>query len=492
MCRGSCSVAVMSTNSKQVLHSQARTVVAAVIQYFYMEKSNLGPLLDVKKVLERVSAACNVSKRTVIRINAELNDAKNKGNEETTHVEEDNMTGDEGNEVRNNSAAKKIKLTTPRKTPGGHNRKSTVTDIDEFGKSAIRRHILQYYERQELPSPDKLQHSLKAVGLFNGGKTSLYKIVRQLGFTYKKFNHRKVLMEKPSIALLRCQFLRKIKNCDLHNVVFLDETWLNENVHQDKGWTDDSIKATPKAPIGKGKRLIICHAGSQRGWIDAPPLVFESKKTGDYHEEMDHLVFENWFFNTLIPILPPGSTIIMDNAPYHSRKIEKPPTSGSTKTAMIQWLTEKNIPFSKELLKPEIYQLVKLHKSPLPKYAIDSKATELGFKVIRLPPYHCHYNAIEMVWSYLKAYVKERNKTFKLKDVKRLFMDAVNQVTPQLWSKYVQHVKTIIDRDWENEGLQDRSVQQLIINLCPGDEDVSDSDFEQESDDDDIGCFPLE
>lgn len=39
------------------------------------------------------------------------------------------------------------------------------------------------------------------------------------------------------------------------------------------------------------KILIICHAGSQKRLITASPLVFQSKKTGDYYEEMDHAVF---------------------------------------------------------------------------------------------------------------------------------------------------------------------------------------------------------
>lgn len=478
-----------SKKTKEVLHAQARTVIASVIQYFYQEKDNMGPLLDVRKVLERVSAACDVSKRTVVRINAQLKSALSEGGE-GTEITEENTAGDVDMEL-GVSSSKKIKISTPRKNPGGRQRKKTVTDIDEFGMSAIRRHILQYYERQEIPTLKKLENSLKQANLFNGGKSSLWKIMKQIGFVYKKYNHRRILMEKPSVALLRCQFLRKVQNVNMENLIFLDETWLNENVHQDKGWTDGTIKGTLKAPLGKGKRLIICHAGNQKGWIKAPPLMFESKKTSDYHEEMDHVVFEDWFFNTLIPSIPPASTIIMDNAPYHSRKKDKPPTSSSTKSAMIDWLNERNIPFPPELRKPEIYQLIKLHKPPIPRYEIDVKAAEMGFQIIRLPPYHCQYNAIEMVWSFLKSYVKERNKTFKLKDVKELFLEAVDRVTPELWAKYVQHVKKLMDSDWESEGLSDQSVQELIINLCPGDyESESDGDLGEESDDD-TWCFPL-
>lgn len=77
--------------------------------------------------------------------------------------------------------------------------------------------------------------------------------------------------------------------------MFLVETWLNENVHKDKGWTHDSINVILKAPVGKEKQLIFCYAGSQKGWNKALPLFYELKKTGYYHEEMYHTVFENWF-----------------------------------------------------------------------------------------------------------------------------------------------------------------------------------------------------
>ena len=77
-------------------------------------------------------------------------------------------------------------------------------------------------------------------------------------------------MENPSVALLRCQFLRKIQNVDIKKVIFLDETWLNANSTKDKGWTDGTVKGTLGTALGKGKRLIICHAGGQQGWINFP------------------------------------------------------------------------------------------------------------------------------------------------------------------------------------------------------------------------------
>lgn len=126
-----------------------------------------------------------------------------------------------------------------------------------------------------------------------------------------------------------------------------------------------------------------------------------------------------------------------------------------------------------------------MHKPPHPTYIIDSKAAELGHKVIRLPPYHCQYNAIEMVWAYIKSYVQERNHTFKIKDVEKLFSEAVTAVTPHLWSKYVNHAKKTIDEEWKSEGLDEQSVNEFVINFCPGDFD-SDTASESSSTEDDL------
>ncbi|PSN56834.1 hypothetical protein C0J52_08287 [Blattella germanica] len=52
-------------------------------------------------------------------------------------------------------------------------------------------------------------------------------------------------------------------------------------------------------------------------------------------------------------------------------------------------------------------------------------AKEQGKLVIRLPPYHCELNPIELIWAQVKGYVARNNKTFNIKDVKRLLAEAV-------------------------------------------------------------------
>lgn len=37
-------------------------------------------------------------------------------------------------------------------------------------------------------------------------------------------------------------------------------------------------------------------------------------------------------------------------------------------------------------------------------HRLDEMAVEHGHRVLRLPPYHCHFNPIELVWSECKRY----------------------------------------------------------------------------------------
>ncbi|MCP4492375.1 MAG: hypothetical protein GY820_34465 [Gammaproteobacteria bacterium] len=71
-------------------------------------------------------------------------------------------------------------------------------------------------------------------------------------------------------------------------------------------------------------------------------------KSADYHADMDAEYFEQWT-NDLISSIKStihGSTVVvMDNAPYHSRKIQRAPTSRSKKAEIQAFLRLNRVPF---------------------------------------------------------------------------------------------------------------------------------------------------
>ena len=104
----------------------------------------------------------------------------------------------------------------------------------------------------------------------------------------------------------------------------MDETWVNQNHCTDYMWLPNDGYYAPKIPSGKGKRLIVLHAGTRsEGVIDGCDLVFLAKsKDGDYHQEMNSVVFLEWFENQLMPGLKNHSLVVLDNASYHNVKTE--------------------------------------------------------------------------------------------------------------------------------------------------------------------------
>jgi len=73
----------------------------------------------------------------------------------------------------------------------------------------------------------------------------------------------------------------------------------------------------------------------------------------------------------------------------------------------------------------------------------------MGHEVIRLPPYHCQYNPIELIWVEVKAEVAKNNITFKMTDVKKLAHAAIDAVMQKDWEEYVSQAEKIRNDDNE-------------------------------------------
>ena len=127
---------------------------------------------------------------------------------------------------------------------------------------------------------------------------------------------------------------------------------------------------------------------------------------------MNTEIFEKWFEESLLPALDRPSLIVMDNASYHSRRLNKMPTSKDTKIVIINWLNSNNIEFPKISTKIDLLKIVKLHSEKFPKiYSMDQMAELHGHRVLRLPPYHSELNPIELIWVQIKLFVARENKT---------------------------------------------------------------------------------
>lgn len=94
--------------------------------------------------------------------------------------------------------------------------------------------------------------------LFAGCPMSLWNLLQELGFKWKKDDPRRGLMELPNVALKRLHFLKsymQLKDEGLYQFVFIDETWIFQNGTIGHSWQDSSKKSV-KTTKADGKRFV--------------------------------------------------------------------------------------------------------------------------------------------------------------------------------------------------------------------------------------------
>ena len=218
--------------------------------------------------------------------------------------------------------------------------------------------------------------------------------------------------------------------------------------------------------------------------MDGGALDFESKKSCDYHEEMNSAVYEKWF-RRIVHLLPPNSVIVIDNASYHSRFVEKIPNTSTRKAEIIEWLVRHGVEPDPLRIKAELLLEVEKLKPSVQKRVIDTIAEEYGHTILRLPPYHCELNPIELVWAAVKQFVAKNNKLFKIGELRKLLKDSVSRITSELWAACVRHVVEKVEKDmWDLDDIVDHliEVNPIVIEIGPNDSDSDASDNDSVND----------
>ncbi|KAH8031591.1 hypothetical protein HPB51_019212 [Rhipicephalus microplus] len=267
------------------------------------------PEKSVREVLSVVSEDNGISPRTVAKLKAERL---------------------RGPLVSPKKRAREVKLSSSR-----------TVKHDRLTINAIRLKVHSMYAKREIPTQDSV---IRAVNedddLPNFTKTTLWRLRKDMGFTFTKRKRNLALIERSDIIAWCRRYLRAIKKYRGQGrcIIYLDETWVNAGHTKEYVWPDTTVKSSQDAflkglttglaaPSGKGARLILVHAGSSAtGFIEGAADYFRAKKGGsaDYHSEMDGRYFEEWFTDKLLPNIPPKSVIVMDNAPYHSVALTPP------------------------------------------------------------------------------------------------------------------------------------------------------------------------
>jgi hypothetical protein len=252
------------------------------------------------------------------------------------------------------------------KRPCKSNRpKERATILDDFDHCVIKRTIHGLYLRKIAPTVSLIHNEIKDSIKISKSKLTLTLI--DLGSIKKIGDNRRVLYDyQVSIINDRCNYLRKIKSFSEagYDIVYMNEIWVNQNHCTDYMWLPNDGYDAPNIPSGKGKHFIGLHAGTRsEGLIYGSDLVFLAKsKDGDYHQEMNSVVFLEWFENLLMPALKYHSSVVLDNASYQMLKQKIQCAQILVRKKLFSKTILHNTTFFFLLLIPKKYYMKKLNK----------------------------------------------------------------------------------------------------------------------------------
>lgn len=279
----------------------------------------------------------------------------------------------------------------------------------------------------------------------------------RFGFTYGTGKRRTALKEQDYVVLARRKYLRK-KTANRNDdgslkrpEVYLDETYINKNHSCQFTWYLEKDGPWVNKPSGKGPRVIVVHAITEKGWVENAQLIFDAnRRTGDYHGQMNWDNFSKWFQNQLLPNIPDNSIIILDNAKYHNVFAEGAfPTSSTRKIALCDWLEKNDIPWTDDMLKPELYELCK-KLAPAPEYKLDQISESAGHSILRTPQYHPELQPIETCWGIVKNYIAA-HCDFTMKNFRKQLPSAFAKVTKNTCQTLVAKVVKQEEKYWTED-----------------------------------------
>ncbi len=179
--------------------------------------------------------------------------------------------------------------------------------VSSMVETIVRQRVRELNQKGEHVSLRSLSGWLHQEHQIEVSNQTLGNTLKRMGFVNGRSKRRNSLKERDYVVVARRKYLRKkLKNRKkgggtYRPEVYLDETYINVNHSVENTWYFSDDGPWVNKPSGKGARLIIVHAITEKGWIPEAKLVFQAKKcTGDYHGQMNYDNFSKWFKEQLL------------------------------------------------------------------------------------------------------------------------------------------------------------------------------------------------
>jgi transposase len=250
---------------------ECKEIFFRVIEFIENEKN--GPCIPMNNTTARLTSMLGISESSLFNLKKEMKVAREMREME----EEEEEEGDKRSRLRLSSSQ-----ILPTKTP--HKKQNVSTWSKSYEMSAIRpkspRNIpgpSPVYLSEEADDEIRFQfHVLLSEKIYPTldilldrlltchtdfpvrSRTTLYRHMHRLGFSYKMTNKVKVALDDNSFVAQRAFYFRKLdelRECDAL-IMFHDETWVNTGEEKRSIWIDNRGRGRLRKTDGKGNKLI--------------------------------------------------------------------------------------------------------------------------------------------------------------------------------------------------------------------------------------------
>jgi transposase len=229
-------------------------------------------------------------------------------------------------------------------------------------------------------TPDATLEELRRDGGLPLSIATLWRLVRDLGLTFKKKSLRAAEQDRPDVKRRRDGWAAEIAGVAAESWVFLDETSASTNMTRRYGRCRRGKRLVMSVPHGHWKTTTLV-VGLRLGGLTAPTVV-DGAMNGD--------LFLAYVRQQLAPTLRPGDVVVMDNLACHKRA------------------------------------------------GVAEAVAAVGARVLYLPPYSPDLNPIELAFSKLKSKLrKARERT--VEGLWRLLGRLVDEFTPEECRNFFRH-----------------------------------------------------
>lgn len=232
-------------------------------------------------------------------------------------------------------------------------------------QTALKAHIQEMIRDNPATTMQEIVDELP--NTIHASLSKVNRVKTAMGYTRKRIKLTTVNRNTQSTINKRWEYatIMSVKGDD--RLFFLDETGFNLHLHQTYGYAVKGLVPTLTVPSNRGKNISVMATISQDGVVAYETL------DGAYNKER----MTNFINTKLVPHLPQGSTVIMDNARFHHSEV--------VKTAL----------------------------------------TEAGVAVQYLPPYCPFLNPIEEFFSLAKAEAKKKIPRAKTREQMKGIIEVV-------------------------------------------------------------------